>query len=296
MEKIKSLLGDLGASDELSNALCEEFERYTQSLKEKYEGILRDKIKEAKSICVEEVQREKVNLARKVAVFLESKVNAIEQAAAKQRVVEESEASSVLKRAKAILEDVKIDESDSRELLALKKKLSRLERAASTLREERDRMVQKANKANEIAVKVLDKNKLLEQKLSEAGVISEGKKGSICECGAVIPEDVYECPSCGKTVVTGKDKKAAEKNEGKSLPPEFVEQQKKAKAKAKDSKDEKDEVSVKVKTESKARLDSKRTKSATPKSTRHTLAESVATRRSAGSDDISKIAEEMPEY
>jgi hypothetical protein len=275
MDKIKELLGQIGASKELADQLCEHLERYSNALKEKYEGELQEKIAKAKQICIEEVQKEKVNLARKVGTFLESKAASIEQAMTRQRVAEESEASSLLKKTKALLEGIELEgEVSSRELLALQKKAGRLEKAIGTLKEERNRAIGKANKANEVAVKMLKRNQLFEAKLKEAGLLVEEKGGaSTCECGSPMGEGMSKCKKCNKTTVTGKEKKAAEKV-------------------AKESRKAKSAI-----TEGRKRLDKSRKAPGKPKSTRRTLVESETpgTYTSSGSPDISKIASEMPE-
>jgi len=297
MEKIRVLLGRIGASDELINQLCEEFERYTGSLKQKYEKSLQESLRASKQICIEEVQREKANLARKVGVYFESKNNTVEQAMARQRVAEESEATSVLKKAKAILEDVKIDESGgSRELLALQKKSSRLEKALGTLREERNRAVNKANKANDIALKVLDRNRLYESKLVAAGLIKESKGGSaVCECGSALAEGKKKCVKCEKVASEG------------TLPPAL---EKFKKTKGGDKKDDKGcktckcepcECPKESKDRKGKRLDESRNRAVKPTSTRRSLVESVASRAASrkkaaqGGGQINKIASEMPE-
>jgi len=276
MEKIRELLGKIGASEELANLVCEELERYSTALKEENEKELQTKIAKVKEICVEEVQKEKVNLARKVSTFLESKSEAIERAMKRQRVAEESEATSILKKAKSILEGIELGgEVSSRELRALQKKAERLEKAIGTLKEERDRAVGKANKANEIAVKVLRRNQLYESKLKTAGLLKEEKGGAAkCECGAPVAEGMKTCKDCGETVVTGKEKKAAAKV-------------------AKESKDKKG----KALKESKNRLGKARKVPAKPRSTRRTLIQSEipGAYSQSGSPDISKIANEMPE-
>jgi hypothetical protein len=277
MEKIRELVGEIGGSAELAEKLCEELERYSAALKEKNEKELSEKINTVKQICIEEVQKEKVNLARKVGIFLESKQKSIANSMTRQRVAEESEASATLKKARRLLEGVEIDgEVSNRELLAQRKKLERFEKAFAVVKEERDRAVGKANKANEIAVKTLKRNQLLEGKLKDAGLLTEAKGGMAkCECGAPLGEDMSKCPECGKTVVTGKEKKAAEKV-------------------AKESRNRK---GLRALSEGK-RLDGSRRKPAKRKSTQRTLIESeipTKTYSRDGSPDISKIASEMPE-
>jgi hypothetical protein len=268
MEKIKELLGKIGASEELAHHVCEELERYSTALKEQKNKELQEKIAKVKSICIEEVQKEKINLARKVSTFLESKAEAIERAMKRQRVVEESEATSLLKKAKSILEGIELGgEVSSRELLALQKKAERLEKAIGTLREERNRAVGKANKANEIAVKVLKRNQLYESKLKKAGLLTEAKKSKeVCsECGGPMVEG--KCPKC--------DTKAASK---------------------KTAKESKNRL-AKALSESRNRLGKGRKVPAKPKSTRRTLIESEipGAYSQSGSPDITKIASEMPE-
>ena len=149
MDKLKELFRQLGGSDDLVEALSEELSRYGEELKEQYDRDFEKRIQKARQICLEEVQKEKAALARKVSIFLESKLEAIEKAAEKQRLQEDTEASNKLKRAKALLEDVAIeDNGQSRELQETKKQLARLGKAFKTLKEERNVAVRKANKAN----------------------------------------------------------------------------------------------------------------------------------------------------
>lgn len=176
MDKLKELFKQLGGSDELVSALSEELSRYGEELKEQYDRDFDSRIQKARQICLEEVQKEKAALARKVSIFLESKLEAFEKAAAKQRLQEDTEASNKLKHMRALLEDVTLeDNGQSRELHETKKQLARLGKAFKTLKEERDVAVRKANKANEIALNTLKKNRLLESKAKAADVLAESK-------------------------------------------------------------------------------------------------------------------------
>lgn len=176
MDKLKELFQQLGGSDELVEALSEELSRYGEELKQQYDRDFNDRIQKARQICLEEVQKEKAALARKVSIFLESKLEAFEKAADKQRLQEDTEASNKLKHMRALLEDISLeDNGQSRELQDTKKRLARTLKAFNTLKEERDVAVRKANKANEIALKTLKKNRLLESKTKAANVMSESK-------------------------------------------------------------------------------------------------------------------------
>ncbi len=166
MKKLKSLLKQLGGSDELVDSICEEFNLQSTKLRDHFEKQFEKKVARAKKICAEELDKEKQNLARKVAVYLESKAEAINQAINKQRAIEESEAASLLRRTKAILEDIPVnDDGANRRLLAAEKKIDRLEKQNGALKEERDAAVAKANKANDIAHKAIKHSNLLESKI-----------------------------------------------------------------------------------------------------------------------------------
>lgn len=176
MNKLRDLLKQLGGSDELATAISEEFNRYAQEIKAKYDAEYKNKITKARAICLEEVQKEKASLARKVAIYLEAKQDHFEKAADKQRLSEESEAVNRLKRAKQLLEGIEVDDNgQSRELQAARRTVARLQQAVDALKEERNLAVEKANKANTIANDVLQKNRLLESQKTTQTVVAESK-------------------------------------------------------------------------------------------------------------------------
>lgn len=181
MDKLKGLLKQLGGSDELIGAITEEMRRHAEDVKADYEKRFHDRILKARQVCLEEVQKEKVALARKMSIFLESKLESISKAAEKQRLQEDTEAMNKLKHVKAMLENVSFDDNgQGRELQATQKTLARLTKALGTLREERDTAVRKANSANDVALKTLHRNRVLEskQKAKEALVESKTPKSS----------------------------------------------------------------------------------------------------------------------
>lgn len=191
MDKLKELLKQLGGSDELISSISEELARYGEELKTQYNEDFNNRIQKARQICLEEVQKEKSALARKVSIFLESKLETIEKAAEKHRLQEDTEAVSKLKRMRAYLEDVQLDDNgQSRELQETKKQLTRLNKAFKTLKEERDTAVNKANQANEIALKALGRNRLLEGKAKESTSLVENK--SVAVKGQATPTKVTE--------------------------------------------------------------------------------------------------------
>lgn len=184
MEKLKSLLGNLGASKELTESIIKELSTFQESCnvkyKTQYENEFKTKMEKAKKICVEEVIKEKEALSRKVAVFLESKANSITQASAKQRALEEAESKSLLRRTKALLEGIDIkDDGTFVNNQNLEKKAERLEKTLLAIKEERDLAVQKANKSNEIAAKALKRCNTLDEQIKTINsrlVVAESKK------------------------------------------------------------------------------------------------------------------------
>lgn len=191
MEKIIEMLKGLGASEDLAKAFTEELQSYTTSVKSKLEEDYQKKLGKAQKICVEEVQKEKRELARKLKTFLESKAAAFEQAAARQRAIEESQSAALLKKAKAVLENVELKETGATngKLDEASKTIARLQKACATLKEERNQAVAKANTANDIAAKALQRNRILESK----STVTEGwckehnmpfaKDASCAKCG-----------------------------------------------------------------------------------------------------------------
>lgn len=193
MDKLKELLKGIGASEELTSAICEELDRYSASLRSMMDSEYKAKVDRAKKVCVEEVNKEKAALARRLKTFLESKAAAIDQAAARQRGIEESQSAMTLKKAKALLEGVELKEGGetNAKLQDVEKKVRRLESACATLKEERNLAIAKANTANGIAAKALQRNRILETK--GAKTVTEGfckehhmpfpKDGKCAKCG-----------------------------------------------------------------------------------------------------------------
>lgn len=177
MDKLRGLLKELGGSEDLIEAIAEEFAAYADTIREQYKAKLDKHVRKARTICLEEVNKEKAKMARKLAIYLESKTDHFERAAEKQRLNEESESVNLLKRTKALLEGVQIENGQSQDLQVARRQVARLQQAVGSLREERNLAVTKANKANQIAKEVLQKNRLLESKVKKSNVVSESKKG-----------------------------------------------------------------------------------------------------------------------
>jgi len=156
MNKIKGLLTQIGASEELAGQICEQFECHEGQIQEKYEGVYKTKLSQAKQICVEEVQKYKVEMARKVRLFLEGKSSQIEKRLDQQRSIEEGEAKAMLRQVKELTEGIEV--ADDAELQNLRVKLEKLETKNTQLVEDKNKAVVAANRANKIALEILERN------------------------------------------------------------------------------------------------------------------------------------------
>jgi hypothetical protein len=168
MDKIRDLLKQIGASEELASQLCEELERYDRQIQEKYEGVYQSKLTQAKTICVEEVDKYKVDLASKVRIFLESKSGQIENRLDQLRAIEEGDAKAMLRRVREITEDIEV--ADDAELLALKDKLEKLKTNNRQLAEEKKKAITAANRANKIALEVIERKGITVSEETEKSV------------------------------------------------------------------------------------------------------------------------------
>jgi hypothetical protein len=212
MQKIKELLGKIGASTQLQEALVKELEAFTKLTEEKYEKLFKERKEKAVKICTEEVEAYKRELAQKVAVFLESKQAQIGRSVEKQLATESSEASDKLVRVKAVVEGVKLNDGGAVtvENKQLQERLVALEQANARLIAERDQVAKRATRAQAIATDVLKQNRVLEAKLTEKPVVAEQKPAETKPAENVVVEGkpaekpVEEKEETKETVVEGK--------------------------------------------------------------------------------------------
>jgi outer membrane murein-binding lipoprotein Lpp len=161
MSKIHEIVKQIGGSDELATQLVGAIQEHVEAEKARLQEEFQARVQKAKQICMEEVAKEKQRLARKVEIFIESKVASVERAAGKTRAVEESAAASKLRQVQQILGE---KGGNSVELEALNRKLAKLSEQAGALAEDRDAAVEKAARANAIATRLLRRIQVLESK------------------------------------------------------------------------------------------------------------------------------------
>lgn len=161
MNKIKDLLKQLGASDDLSNAILSELKAYDKRTQEKFDEEFKKRLEKAKQICLEEFEGEKKKLARKVEIFLESRVTKIDREAQRQAALGESESAKTLRLVKRAVDGVPID-GDTQAIQAVKVENKKLRIRLNQLVEEGNKFKTEAQRASGIAQKALERVRILE--------------------------------------------------------------------------------------------------------------------------------------
>jgi len=170
MQKIREIVKQIGGSEELADQLIEAVQEHVETQRTAIAEEYKTKIQKAKQVCLEEVASEKARIARKVEVFIESKVASIERAAGKTRAVEESAAVAQLRQVQKVL-GVGGEGGNSAELEALNRKLARIAEQTASIKEERDVAVRKANQANMIAARTLRRLRTFEEQAAKPGTV-----------------------------------------------------------------------------------------------------------------------------
>lgn len=160
MDEIRKLLEKCGLSADACNSICESLNKYAQGVHDQYEAEFQKKADQAKQICLEETENYKLNVAKRIQIFCEARVHAIERLIAKQSMLKESEAVETLEKMKSILEGISIadDAGVKRELAETRKQLTESKQKA-------DKATQAATRQIKLANSVLKRNRLLETEL-----------------------------------------------------------------------------------------------------------------------------------
>jgi hypothetical protein len=162
MDKIKDLLKQLGGSPELIEQITKELTAYKGQCLAEADATLQAKLVKAKQVCMEEVAVEKANLQRKVEIFLEARINSIDREAEKQAAIGESEAVKTLRGIQSLIEGV--DNDSTPEAQAAVAEVKKLRVLVTKLNEDKAQLAETAKRANQIAMKALQRNKMLESK------------------------------------------------------------------------------------------------------------------------------------
>jgi hypothetical protein len=164
MDKIKQLLQKCGLSPETSAELCGAIDNHANTLKEQSDTEFQTRLAKAKKVCFEEVEAHKAELSRRLQIFLEAKNSTIEELITRQSANKETEAVAKLEKIYALLEGIELDGQSNSELKA---EIDKFRKLAEHLVEERNGAVAKAKRCVSISERVLKRNRVLEQSLSE---------------------------------------------------------------------------------------------------------------------------------
>jgi len=162
LQQIKDLMVQCGLSEDAANKICESIVGYGHSYKAKIDEEYAARVEAARKICVEETEAHKLELARRLQIFLEAKSQQIEQLISRQAATREGEATQLLSQVQSLLEGIPAG-GDA----ALKTDNDRLRQQLRKVQEERNQAVAKANRQTELAEKVLKRNRLTEARLAQ---------------------------------------------------------------------------------------------------------------------------------
>jgi hypothetical protein len=157
--KILDLLAKSGCNQELVAQIGESLSRYKATVRESFEADYTAKVENAKKLCIEETEKHKRDLCRRVQIFLETKSAVIDANLARQSALSESDAQSKLRNLKSLLEgvDPNVQATNGQATAAIKEAKQQIRQ----LMEERDQAVAVANKQTAVAEKVIKRNREL---------------------------------------------------------------------------------------------------------------------------------------
>lgn len=159
MDKIRSLMEQMGfsaeATDQLINLINDHIEKEKKSINES----TATKLKQVKDACMKTMKEEVSRLSRSVGIYLESKSERIERAKVQQLAIEESKSADQLKRIKALVENVDLTKSVGKDgaLQANERKISLLEHQKDRLVKENKDLAKKLKASNVIATRFMRK-------------------------------------------------------------------------------------------------------------------------------------------
>ena len=157
MEKIIELLKQVGISEEAVAQISTEFENYDNNIHQKYKAIFESKLGKAKELCLKECDQYKNKLASQVSLFLESKETQVDKRLEQIKAIEDTESIGKLRSIKQLVENIEVASDET--LKTLREDVETLNKRIVTLKDEKKRAEQAANKANEIALKLINESK-----------------------------------------------------------------------------------------------------------------------------------------
>lgn len=173
MEKIKQLMVKAGISAEAANKICESVATYTDQLRSTMEEEFKGRLDKAKQVCLEETEAHKIELSRRLQIWLETKSESVRQQLVKQSAERSTQAESTLEKVAALVEGIELNGQSHSELQATVDKLTRV---VKNLTEQKNLAVKKANQIQAVADKVLKQNRVLESAAARVGTVQESRQ------------------------------------------------------------------------------------------------------------------------
>jgi len=168
LTKIAALLKEMNISEDTTKEFVSICESWIKGERDKLNTEFQARLDRTKQVCVEEVEAHKSSLSRGVQMFLESKIDEIKKAAAKQQAIEESEAIKTLKRIQEMLGKNVDGAVSDQTLQAEHKKTAALTKELADLRESLTKEKAKTDKLHELAEKSMARQRTLEVQLKES--------------------------------------------------------------------------------------------------------------------------------
>lgn len=172
--KITALLEQLTEDKDLSRKVVNLLEQWKRDQKQALKEDIKRKFDTAIKVCEEEVDNYKKEISKKVEIFLESHVAAVERSARDRKAIEESKAVNDLKRVKNILEGISHDGSNG-DLQAYIKQNEELRKSLAVVTEQKAEFVKRYNRTKNIATNAIERNKILEGKIKKGKSLTESK-------------------------------------------------------------------------------------------------------------------------
>ena len=172
MNKILDLIKQLGGSKELGEQITMNLGAWKNAQHKVLDEEFEKRLDKAKKACIEETERYKQELAKRVGIFLEARANTITREAQKHAAIGEAKAVRTLKGIASLVEGVEIDTPDHQVADEYKK----LRIKVGQLQEQNGKLDLKNKHANQICRQLIDRQRVLESKTSGKEVVTEGKK------------------------------------------------------------------------------------------------------------------------
>lgn len=166
LDKIKALLIKSNVSEEVASKITEAMEEYKAKVVAESQEELAKKVRAAKTVVLEEVEKYKLDLSRRVQLFCESKSQTIEKQLMRKSAAGETEANAKLTGVKALLEGINLNGKPNSKLTAkladAQSQLKRMNKQLTTTKSQAERSIRLAESVMEKNQKLIKENKSLQ--------------------------------------------------------------------------------------------------------------------------------------